>query len=154
MNSLHGAHHGHVSFVAVSDLIRDKSIRYNENVDYHQPFVISTSFMTAEDSGDVGENVKDAHEDDLDTIDECYEYTKNMMRTKITVPNYPPNKLGDGTIKKLSPETIKNSSASPTATSQTGEFLENCSLVMSGQRPGRDTGGLTPRPASKVSLDI
>ena len=141
-----------LAFVSVSDLIRDKSLNAaTEHEACHHPFVISTSFMTPE------ENVKDAKEedhDDLDTIDECYEYTKNMMRTKITVPNYPPNKLGDGTIKKLSPETIKNSSASPTATSQTGEFLENCSLVMSGQRPGRDTGGLTPRPASKVSLDI
>ena len=141
-----------LAFVSVSDLIRDKSINAaTEHEACYHPFVISTSFMTP----DHEENVKDAKEedhDDLDTIDECYEYTKNMMRTKITVPNCP-NKLGDGTIKKLSPETIKNSSASPTATSQTGEFLENCSLVTSGQRPGRDTA-LTQRPASKVSLDI
>ena len=105
-----GTKHQPLAFVSVSDLIRDKIINAE---DYHHPFVISTSFMTP----DHEENVKDAGEedhDDLDTIDECYEYTKNMMRTKITVPNYP-NNIGDGTIQKLSPETIKNSSSSTTA---------------------------------------
>ena len=95
-----------LAFVSVSDLIRDKSINAATEHDacYH-PFVISTSFMTP----DHEENVKDAKEedhDDLDTIDECYEYTKNMMRTKITVPNCP-NKLSDGTIKKTQPRNNK-----------------------------------------------
>ena len=76
-----GTKHQPLAFVSVSDLIRDKIINAE---DYQHPFVISTSFMTP----DHEENVKDAGEedhDDLDTIDECYEYTKNMMRTKITV---------------------------------------------------------------------
>ena len=138
-----GTKHQPLAFVSVSDLIRDKIINAG---DYQHPFVISTSFMTP----DHEENVKDAGEedhDDLDTIDECYEYTKNMTRA----PNNPHKLLGDGTIKKVSPETIKTP-VSPTATSQTqgGEFSENCSLVMAQQPRDR---GQTPRPASKVRFD-
>ena len=142
INNIMGTKHQPLAFVSVSDLIRDKIINTG---DYHHPFVISTSFMTPEHEE---QNVKDAEEedhDDLDTIDECYEYTKNMTTTaKRGAPPNDPNKLlGDGTIKKLSPETIK-SSVSPTATSQ-AEFSENCSLVMT-QSP-RDRG---QRPTSKV----
>lgn len=147
-----GTKHQPLAFVSVSDLIRDKSINAGtEHQACYHPFVISTSFMTPDHEDE--ENVKEDH-DDLDTIDECYEYTKNMSRgaRMKTVPNDPNKLLGDGTIKKVSPETIKNS-GSPTATSQqAGEFLENCSLVMSHQRPGRDTR-LTPRPTSKVSRE-
>ena len=149
-----GTRHQPLAFVSVSDLIRDKSINAGDHEACHHPFVISTSFMTPDEEEEV--NVKDVREedhDDLDTLDECYEYTKNMTRAK-RVPN-DPNKLGDGTIKKVSPETIKSSS--PTATSQAGEFSENCSLVMGQQRPGGDRGH-GHRPASKVSpeseLDI
>ena len=145
-----GTKHQPLAFVSVSDLIRDKSINAGtEHQACHHPFVISTSFMTP----DHEENVKEDH-DDLDTIDECYEYTKNMTRgARREVPNDPNKLLADGTIKKVSLETIKNS-VSPTATSQEagGEFLENCSLVMRHQRPGRDTR-LTPGPTSKVSGD-
>ena len=145
-----GTKHQPLAFVSVSDLIRDKSINAGtEHQACHHPFVISTSFMTP----DHEENVKEDH-DDFDTIDECYEYTKNMTRgARREVPNDPNKLLADGTIKKVSLETIKNS-VSPTATSQEagGEFLENCSLVMRHQRPGRDTE-LTPGPTSKVSGD-
>ena len=134
MNSLHGAHHGHVSFVAVSDLIRDKSIRYNENVDYHQPFVISTSFMTAEDSGDVGENVKDEHEDDLDTIDECCDYNGLTGSNK-----------ADG-LASVPRQTIKNSNQ--VATSQ---FSENSSLKQQQHR--LLACHLTPGPSKSPQSD-
>ena len=134
MNSLHGAHHGHVSFVAVSDLIRDKSIRYNENVDYHQPFVISTSFMTAEDSGDVGENVKDEHEDDLDTIDECCDYNGLTGSNK-----------ADG-LARAPRQTIKNSNQ--VATSQ---FSENSSLKQQQHR--LLACHLTPGPSKSPQSD-
>ena len=131
MNSLHGAHHGHVSFVAVSDLIRD---RYNENVDYHQPFVISTSFMTAEDSGDVGENVKDEHEDDLDTIDECCDYNGLTGSNK-----------ADG-LARVPRQTIKNSDQ--VATSQ---FSENSSLKQQQHR--LLACHLTPGPSKSPQSD-
>ena len=103
--------HGAVSFVTVSDLIRDKSIRYNdENMADFQPFVISTSFMSGDDDGTV--NVKD---EDLDTLDDCFDYTKNSNSDK--------GFLQPGHHRGLSSQTIKNSNH--LATSQ---FLENSSL--------------------------
>ena len=64
-------HLGPVAFVSVSDLIRDKSLAYNENlpIETSQPVVISTSFMGAD-----SENVKDSHGDDLDCFDEDCDY--------------------------------------------------------------------------------
>ena len=103
--------HGAVSFVTVSDLIRDKSIRYDENMGDYHPFVISTSFMTGDDDGTV--NVKD---EDLDTLDDCFDYTKNSNSDKEFLQPV----LGH---RGLLSQTIKNSSQ--LATSQ---FLENSSL--------------------------
>ena len=75
--------HRSVAFVTVTDLIRDKSLGCDEagvwaapGAPHQHPFVISTSFMTA----DTSEDVKDAP--DLDTIDDCV-YGLN--------PNEPPH---------------------------------------------------------------
>ena len=96
-------HHGPVAFVSVSDLIRDKSLSYNENlpIETSQPVVISTSFMAAD-----SENVKDSHGDDLDCFDEDCDFS-------------PPA----GWRVNPTNKTIINSSQ--TATSQ---FSENSSL--------------------------
>ena len=99
--------HRSVAFVTVTDLIRDKSLGCDEAGvwagpgDPHQhPFVISTSFMTA----DTSEDVKDAP--DLDTIDDCV-YGLD--------PNEPPHS--------------SRSPAPGVATSQIQQFPENSSLV-------------------------
>ena len=120
-------HHGPVAVVSVSDLIRDKSLGYNENlpIETSQPVVISTSFMGAD-----SENVKDSHGDDLDCFDEDCDFT-------------PPTGWRDNPSKK----TIINSGQ--TATSQ---FSENSSL---GRQPllacQLTLGGTkSPRPQSLV----
>ena len=108
--------------------------------DYQHPFLISTSFMTRDQEDEESrEKVKDDDED-LDTIDECCEYN-----TTLKTARNGPNKLGDGTIKTVSPETIKK--CGPATTSQTGLFLENCSLVMGHQR-----AELTPGPSHGLRL--
>ena len=106
-------HHGPVAFVSVSDLIRDKSLSYNENlpIETSQPVVISTSFMGAEADS---ENVKDSHGDDLDCFDEDCDYKSPPGGWRVN----PHNPLTLQTNK-----TIINSSQ--TATSQ---FSENSSL--------------------------
>ena len=120
-------HHGPVAFVSVSDLIRDKSLSYNENlpIETSQPVVISTSFMGAD-----SENVKDSHGDDLDCFDEDCDYS-------------PPTGWRDNPSSK----TIINSNQ--TATSQ---FSENSSLRRQPLLACQLTLGGTksPRPQSLV----
>ena len=120
-------HQGPVAFVSVSDLIRDRSLSYKENLPAgsSQSFVISTSFMSAD-----SENVKDSHGDDLDCFDEdCgYRQTTDWRAN-------PSNK------------TIINSSQ--TATSQ---FSENSSLRHQPLLACQLTPGPTksPQPQSLV----
>ena len=120
-------HHGPVAFVSVSDLIRDKSLSYNENlpIETSQPVVISTSFMAAD-----SENVKDSHGDDLDCFDEDCDFS-------------PPA----GWRVNPTNKTIINSSQ--TATSQ---FSENSSLRQQPLLACQLTLGGTksPRPQSLV----
>ena len=79
--------------------------------------MISTSFMT----GDDGENVKDEDQEDLDTIDDCFDYTKNSN-------NCNKGFLRASTWLRPNPDhensqIIKNSNQSATS-----RFLENSSL--------------------------
>ena len=121
-------HHGPVAFVSVSDLIRDKSLGYNENlpIETSQPVVISTSFMGAD-----SENVKDSHGDDLDCFDEDCDLTPPPASWRVNPTN----------------KTIINSSQ--TATSQ---FSENSSLRRQPLLACQLTLGGTksPRPQSLV----
>ena len=126
-------HHGPVAFVSVSDLIRDRSLGYNENlpIETSQPVVISTSFM-----GAGSENVKDSQGDDLDCFDEDCDYNTNTT---------PPA----GWRGRANPtnKTIINSSQ--TATSH---FSENSSLRRQPLLACQLTLGGTksPRPQSLV----
>ena len=80
--------------------------------------MISTSFMT----GDDGENVKDEDQDDLDTIDDCFDYTKNSNNCNKGVLRATTSWLRPNPDHENS-QIIKNSNQSATS-----RFLENSSL--------------------------
>ena len=126
-------HHGPVAFVSVSDLIRDKSLGYNENlpIETSQPVVISTSFMGAD-----SENVKDSHGDDLDCFDEDCDYNT-------------PSLDAAGWRGRVNPSNKTIINSGQTATSQ---FSENSSLRRQPLLACQLTLGGTksPRPQSLV----
>ena len=120
-------HNSPVSFVSVSEIIRDKIIRHNGNLHSgtSQPFVISTSFM-APDS----ENVKDSHGDDLDCFDQDCGYSQSSdWRVN------PSNKTIINSSQTATSQFSENSSLRP-------QPLLACQLTLGGTK--------SPRPQSLV----